>query len=590
MDIRVPVLVKDPEVADFKDVAPTEGFTIKGEDFFLDGPVSRRIAVVDFDESGALRPGARFSPQESRTAWDYELPNGVGDLYHEAFIQVAVFAGVFKTLKMFEENDALGRLVDWAFDRPQLMVVPRAGEMANAFYERESRSLQFFYVTPAGAGHRPVYTALSQDIIAHETTHAVIDGVAPDLYDATHPQGLAIHEAVADLATVLMAFRSRELAARTLEMTGDRIDNPSAFTRIAEQLAGAMGRGGHALRDIANDKTLPGLRPDEAVSPHALSEVLSGALYSVMVSIYEELRGLDPAHPEQDEALAVRSEVEQWSRSSDPSVEKYQSGQPERASSGRALFIATERFKRMLVRTLDYLPPGEVDFADFARALIASDQASHPDSHEPRERLITEFVRRGIVKNRRALAMKTNFEHPAVRRLELAELVHSDWYAYRFAAANRKLLGIPPKIPFEVRPRLDVTKSTYHRDAGRVEVRECLFKVAWTETEDSSLGPRAPTKLRVQRGTTLAILWPRKNEDRAPSVRAVVTGRFTPAARQARAAFVTDLAARGLLKIGDAGVGPDGRPLKGAVLAEEVAGTLRIRSSARALHIVGGRP
>lgn len=60
---------------------------------------------------------------------------------------------------------------------PQLLVVPRAGEWANAFYERESRSLQFFYFSPSGESRR-IYTSHSQDIVAHETAHAILDGIA----------------------------------------------------------------------------------------------------------------------------------------------------------------------------------------------------------------------------------------------------------------------------------------------------------------------------------------------------------------------------------------------------------------------------
>ena len=61
------------------------------------------------------------------------------------FLAVNAFGTVFETIRMFEEPGALGRRVKWAFDGEQLLVVPRAGEWANAFYDRATRSLQFFW-------------------------------------------------------------------------------------------------------------------------------------------------------------------------------------------------------------------------------------------------------------------------------------------------------------------------------------------------------------------------------------------------------------------------------------------------------------
>jgi len=438
MKVRVPVLVNDPEVSKFKDVEPTESFVVESEDFYLDGPVTRRVAILDFDpKSGALVPGARFLPPASeKDPGSFELPKGE-DFNDPAFMQVATFGGIYKTLRMFEEPDTLGRRVQWAFNGPQLLVVPRAGEWANAFYERDSRSIQLFFFTPEGKT-RPVFTCHSQDIIAHETAHAIIDGVAPDLYHSTAPEGLAIHESIADLATLMMSFRARELASRVLEQTGGSIENSSAFTAIAEQFGSAL-RKNRPLRDLFNKKTMNDADLDRG-EPHALSEVLSGALYALMVRIYDELR-----HVADDEAVptakvAVEAEFRQWARSADPSAQQFREGR-RGVSSGRALFIARERFKRTVLRALDYLPPGEVSFADFGRALLASDQASHPDSAEQRDWLRKEFVNRGIVKKTAELEVKTNFDAPDVAQLDLDELVQSDWLSYQFANKNRPLLA-----------------------------------------------------------------------------------------------------------------------------------------------------
>src|SRR6185312_9036868 len=110
------------------------------------GPVSPRVAVIDFEpNSGTLGPPARFvAPKGRARRGSYEVlhPVNINDRdVDPVATAVSVFGAVHKTIGMFEEEDALGRAVDWAFDAPQLLVVPRAGEMANAYYERESQSL-----------------------------------------------------------------------------------------------------------------------------------------------------------------------------------------------------------------------------------------------------------------------------------------------------------------------------------------------------------------------------------------------------------------------------------------------------------------
>ena len=49
MDARVPIIVKDPEVTKYKEIPATEPYTIRNEEVLLDGPVSTRVAVIDFD-------------------------------------------------------------------------------------------------------------------------------------------------------------------------------------------------------------------------------------------------------------------------------------------------------------------------------------------------------------------------------------------------------------------------------------------------------------------------------------------------------------------------------------------------------------
>ena len=133
-------------------------------DRFLDGPACRRIAVVDFDPASGdpLPPPAAFTPLDSNPRSGKYVADD--DPTSAATIAVNTFGTVFLTVRMFEGPEGLGRKVRWAFGSEQLLVVPRAGEWANAFYDRGTRSLQFFSFLD-NAGKR-VYTGLSRDIVA----------------------------------------------------------------------------------------------------------------------------------------------------------------------------------------------------------------------------------------------------------------------------------------------------------------------------------------------------------------------------------------------------------------------------------------
>ena len=228
---EVPMMVDDARFAPQGRGSATEVVRIE-EDFFLDGPVSRRVAVLDFDpKTGALERGVRYmSPKKGSVLGHYDLP-GPPDVYSPAFGQVSVFATVCKTIQMFEKDDVLGREIRWAFDAPQLLVVPRAGQMENAYYERDSHSLQFFFFPSNQDEKETVYTSLARDIVAHETGHAILDGIAPHLWFAITPQSRALHEAIGDLTALLVSIDSSTLRRAVLKKTNGSIKESTTSAR-----------------------------------------------------------------------------------------------------------------------------------------------------------------------------------------------------------------------------------------------------------------------------------------------------------------------------------------------------------------------
>lgn len=565
MKARVPLMIQDPSLQRYALKRIIEYFDIDQE-FLLDGPVTKQVAVLDFHQKTGvlLRGNSYLVPPPSQVLGHYEIAN-IKRYHSPDFIRVNVFATVLRTLALFEKENTMGRPLTWAFDGPQLLIVPRAGEWANAFYERASHSLQFFYFPSPVNPRRKIYTALSRDIISHETGHAIMDGIAPDLYNSLTPQALALHESIADLTALLMAFQSRNLRLAVLKKTRGSIKNSTAFSLIAEEFGAACDpeRKRRSLRSLLNKKTLcpdaPAKDRVSSIEPHELSEVLSGALYSVLVKMHEK----------------KKKELARSMNKTGYSV------------SGKALYLVSQRFKAMIFRALDYLPPGEISFADYCRALIASDFVSYPKDGLPRTWLKREFLRRCLIKNERSLSLKKNFDHPALKKINLDTLVESDWTAYEFTNRNRDLLRIPRKIPFLVRPRLKATKI-YSMRGVKKPVQEFIFKVSWDHLESNPLSPRFPEKRRIVVGTTMIVDWETKK------IRALLSSapsdhpeeRETQA--EARNQMLLNLVQKGLLQSGPAAVDWQGKPTQSVLVADSTLGVMRVRGTARLLHIIGG--
>jgi len=216
MKIRIPLLTQDIQTAEKFKIKAVEGFDPDREDFFLDGPVTKRVAVLDFDPgSGQLTACALFvpPPENGNEASTGTKRGRTCTTPPRGMVQPGLYVGErvchhpAHDLPVRGEGDS-GARADLGFRRAAIAGHPRAGKMSNAFYQRDSHSLQFFYNQARTAPGRTIYTCLSRDIVAHETGHAIIDGIVPDLADNSSPQSLALHEGLADLTALLLAFSS----------------------------------------------------------------------------------------------------------------------------------------------------------------------------------------------------------------------------------------------------------------------------------------------------------------------------------------------------------------------------------------------
>src|SRR5258708_23982079 len=68
-----------------------------------------------------------------------------------------------------------------------------------------------------------VYPCLSHDIIAHETTHALVDSQRDYFMEPTGPDAPAFHEAFADIVALFQHFTFKDALLDTIQRTGGRI-------------------------------------------------------------------------------------------------------------------------------------------------------------------------------------------------------------------------------------------------------------------------------------------------------------------------------------------------------------------------------
>ena len=163
-------------------------------------------APVDLDDPGVLS-GQGLSPSTADPRFAQQMT-------------YAVAMTVFDRFAL-----ALGRTPDFAVgpNLHRLTIRPHAAEEDNAWYDNESGSLEFGYVfTKSDSGGRSqpgsvVYTSLSHDIVVHETTHALLDGMRPLFLEPTHHDVAAFHEGFSDLVALLLRYQYRDLVERGLE-------------------------------------------------------------------------------------------------------------------------------------------------------------------------------------------------------------------------------------------------------------------------------------------------------------------------------------------------------------------------------------
>lgn len=385
------------------------------------GPVDKsdaydRIAVLDYD----ISQGKYYRPVDLDDPYIL-IPNGIAPSEGDPrFHQQMVYAVVSDTIERFES--ALGRRIHWrraerALDAPMgwlpediltLMLYPHAMQEANAFYSPDAHGILFGYFPAActDSGHnlpgQTVFTCLSHDIIVHETTHAILDGLRPHFMEQTNPDVAAFHEAFADLAALFRHFSHREVLLDVIERTGGRLYVPALQSdpladRAAQfglaagesdrnpliELAGQFGEATSmrtGLRSaIGTPKTMKELR--DVTECHERGSILVAAVFDAFFSVY----------------IQRAARLFRIFRSAGGTNREDVSAPLANALCDEAIRTAAQFFATC-VRSLDYLPPVDVTFGDFLRAVITSERDFDScDKEGIRNAWMQSFRRRAIL-------------------------------------------------------------------------------------------------------------------------------------------------------------------------------------------------
>lgn len=391
-----------------------------GPDNFMPGPIGEYLEVVDYDPTVEKLYAPVDLDNKYILAQDGLSPSASNPQFH----QQMVYAVAMTTIKNFETG--LGRPVLWSphsvveqapsskakkkagqneaeqatkienYFVKRLRIYPHALRDANAFYSPQKKALLFGYFAarPADATLQMpdnlTFTCLSHDIIAHETTHAILDGLHRKYTEDTNPDVLAFHEAFSDIVALFQHFTFPEALKNQISATRGDLASQNLLGKLAQEFGIAIGNYG-ALRDAIGTfdpktKKWAPIEPsgDEyqtIMEPHERGSILVSAIFEAFINIYKD-------------------RVADLLRIASGGTGILQQGELNPDLVSRLADEAAKASKHVLsmcIRALDYCPPVDITFGDYLRAIITADMDLVPDDRRNyRLAFIDAFRRRGI--------------------------------------------------------------------------------------------------------------------------------------------------------------------------------------------------
>jgi hypothetical protein len=352
------------------------------------GPASERIKVIDYD--GTLN--VYYAPVDLDEG-PILMRNGLDPSESDPrFHQQMVYAVTMRVLENFER--ALGRRLHFAREK-QLRILPHAFRGANAFFDPSTNSVLFGYfaadaVDPGeNLPGQTVFSCLSHDIVAHEVTHAIVHRLRRHYNEPTNLDVLAFHEAIADIVAIFQHFTIPEVLRNELQRQHGDLSRPGTLLELAKQFGHGTGRSEALRTALGPDEDSDGEKPKRPKAddylkirePHARGSLLVAAVFDAFFVAYQN---------------RIRDVV----RLATNGTGVLPTGDiPSDLVTILAAEAATaaQQTLAMCIRAFEFLPPVDVTFGDYLRALVTADRDLYPeDRFQMRSALIEAFRVRGI--------------------------------------------------------------------------------------------------------------------------------------------------------------------------------------------------
>ncbi len=342
------------------------------------GPVGEYLEVVDVDPASNRVYDPVDLNDKILLAQDGFAPSEGNPQFH----QQMVYAVAMTTIGHFER--ALGRRALWApryatytgrdgdlrtkgYEVRRLRIYPHALREENAYYSPEKKALLFGYFPADSRGGDTtapgsmVFSCLSSDVIAHEMSHALLDGLHRRFEEASNPDVPAFHEGFADIVALFQHFTLRDLVRFEIARVRGDLSAANLLSGLAKQFGEGAGRGG-PLRDYAGAK-MDELDYETSLEPHDRGSILVFAVYEAFLAIIarrtEDLIQLATGGSGVLPAGALHPGL--VDRLTEETVK----------TAGQIL--------TMCIRALDYCPAVDITFGEYLRALITADIDAFPE-------------------------------------------------------------------------------------------------------------------------------------------------------------------------------------------------------------------